>query len=156
MSNEKYSILWQKWSDPFGLDDEFELPYNMDHEDSSIFFTDNTDNFEAIDQDDMQGNMKNFLNQKKFKGKMKVIATPMGIIPLNDNTASNKIFNFWMGHTNFDITYNIARTIELTEGVETLDVFTRYRFRVGVGKAFEDSIVMRIINQRVYAELAHV
>jgi hypothetical protein len=147
--------MWQKWSDPFGLDDDFDLD-NDQSEEYEDFSGEYEDSFEKIDQEEIQNNMKNFLNQKKFKGKIKVIATPMGIIPLNDNTASNKIFNFWMGHTNFDLTYNIARAIELTDGVETLDIFTRYRFRVGIGKAFEDSIVMRNINQRVYAELTNV
>lgn len=154
MNNDKHSIMWQKWFDPFGLDDNFEMSDHENSDDYDNFFAD--DNLDTLDQEETQGNMKNFLNHKKFKGKMKVIATPMGIIPVNDNTASNKIFNFWMGHTNFDITYNIARVIELTEGVETLDIFTRYRFRVGIGKAFEDSIVMRTINQRVYAELTNV
>ena len=80
----------------------------------------------------------------------------MGIIPLNDNTASNKIFNFWTGHTNFNITGHVLKIIEETEGVETLDIFTRYRFRIAVGKAFEDSEVMRLINQQVYKELLNV
>jgi hypothetical protein len=77
----------------------------------------------------------------------------MGVIPINENTASNKIFNFWMGHTNFDITKDIVDTIEETSGVESLDIFTRYRFRISVGKAFDDSQIMRDINDRVYEHL---
>ena len=83
-------------------------------------------------------------------GKFRAIATPMGIIPINESTASGKIFNFWVGHTNFDITNALALIIEETPGVETLDIFTRYRFRIGIGKAFHDSKVMRDINSRVY------
>ena len=79
----------------------------------------------------------------------------MGIIPITENTASNKIFNFWLGHTNFDITKDIALLIEETTGVETLDIFTRYRFRISVGKAFDDSSVMRNINKKVYREIHH-
>ena len=45
--------------------------------------------------------------------------------------------------------------IEKTDGVETFDVFTRYRFRVGVGKAFSDSETMREINSRVYETLTN-
>jgi hypothetical protein len=60
-----------------------------------------------------------------------------------------------MGHTNFDITRRVAETIEITEGVETLDIYTRYRFRISVGKAFEDSMVMRTINKNVYKELTN-
>jgi hypothetical protein len=153
MSNENHSIIWQKWFDPFGLDDNIDIPETdiLEEEFSNYISPD-----EPYDENSNIINNENYLEQKKFKGKVKVIATPMGIIPLNDNTASNKIFNFWLGHTNFDITHHIARVIELTDGVETLDVFTRYRFRIAVGKAFDDSVVMREINSRVYAELTHV
>ena len=79
----------------------------------------------------------------------------MGIIPVNDNTASGKLFNFWVGHTNFDISKKIANIIEKTDGVETLDIFTRYRFRIAVGKAFDDSEIMRNINKTIYSELSY-
>jgi hypothetical protein len=58
-----------------------------------------------------------------------------------------------MGHTNFDISKKIAQMIERTDGVETLDIFTRYRFRVSIGKAFDDSETMRNINKTIYSEL---
>jgi hypothetical protein len=74
----------------------------------------------------------------------------MGIIPYSENTASNKIFNFWTGHTNFNLSAKICDIIENTEGVETLDIFTRYRFRVSIGKAFIDSDIMRNINHNTY------
>ena len=77
----------------------------------------------------------------------------MGIIPINESTTSGKVFNFWVGHTNFNISKPIAEVIENAEGVETLDIFTRYRFRISVGKAFDDSTVMRNINTKVYTEL---
>lgn len=154
-SENSFSIIWQKWADPYGLDDNIEIENNTFEEfDNFIDEDDNQDTEDASNITSMK--MEEYLDSKKFKGKIKVIATPMGIIPLNDNTAINKIFNFWVGHTNFDITHHIGRIIELTEGVETLDIFTRYRFRVAIGKAFDDSLVMRSINSRVYAELMHV
>lgn len=152
MSESSYSIIWQKWYDPFGLDDNFEF----EKENSEEFSNFVEDAEEIAEQEINQEKIKNYLNNHKFKGRIKVISTPMGIIPLNDNTASNKIFNFWIGHTNFDITHHIGRVIEDTEGVETLDIFTRYRFRISVGKAFDDAIVMRKINNRVYMELSNV
>ena len=87
-----------------------------------------------------------------INGPVKIISTPMGLIPIDSNM-TNKLFNFWTGHTNFDITKKIKDTIESTEGVETLEIYTRYRFRVGVGKAFNDSDVMRRINKNVYDEI---
>jgi len=139
-------IVWQKWIDPFGRDDETKEEfdnYTIEEDEDS--------------EDDTQDKSKieEFLADKRIRYGVKVITTPMGIIPVNDHTSSSKIFNFWMGHTNFDITRRVAETIEITEGVETLDIYTRYRFRISVGKAFEDSMVMRTINKNVYKELTN-
>ena len=136
-------IIWQKWIDPFGQDEDPEDfdPYVGDYEEDH----ENNEDLGTIDP-------KEFIKQANKKG-IKVISTPMGIIPVNDNTLSGKLFNFWMGHTNFDITPKVSDIIEKTEGVETLDIFTRYRFRISVGKAFDDSEIMRKINKRIYSEL---
>ena len=140
-------IIWQKWLDPFGSesDDTEHDPYTGNYYDE-----------EQYDDAEEDGNEDEILKKNLLKNKqVKVIATPMGIIPMNENTMSGKIFNFWMGHTNFNITKKVADIIEQTDGVETLDIFTRYRFRIGVGKAFDDSSVMRTINKRVYGEINH-
>jgi hypothetical protein len=131
MSNNNV-IIWEKWLDPFGSDEEFcerneryedDLDYN---EDSSLY--------------------QKLITQNKYP----IIATPFGIIPITESTSSSKIFNFWTGHTNFSITRKVSNIIEHTEGVETLSVFTRYRFRISVGKAFKDSDVMTKINNNIY------
>lgn len=113
-------IIWEKWQDPFGEKNE-DIP----------------------DYDD-------YTDEEEGAVVSKVLLTPMGMIPYNDNTASCKIFNFWLGHTNFSITKTIADILENVDGVETLDIFTRYRFRIGIGKAFDDSDVMRTINNCIY------
>jgi hypothetical protein len=139
-------ISWQKWLDPFGSDDAEELghdPYLGDYEEQEL-----DDEIEDVNNEEKE---KKIIHTTQ---RVKVIATPMGIIPVTDNTMSGKIFNFWIGHTNFDITNKVADAIEKTDGVETLDIFTRYRFRIAVGKAFDDSSVMRDINKRVYSELS--
>lgn len=137
-------IVWQKWMDPFGDDDESVL------DQSEPEFYDEQDNL--IKEEEIDS-----LDPKKFaktkSASVKVMATPMGIIPINENTASSKIFNFWVGHTNFNITRKIAQIIEETDGVEALDVFTRYRFRIAIGKVFTDSNVMKNINDNVYEYL---
>lgn len=131
-------IIWQKWVDPFGeKEDEVSDELNP-------FYDSDDDNPEQEEPDDIIGSV---IHQPK---PIKVIATPMGIIPVNDNTASGKIFNFWMGHTNFNITAEIARLIEGCDGVECLNIFTRYRFRIAIGKAFTDSIVMKEIQDTTY------
>lgn len=139
--NDEKLIIWQKWVDPFGEDD-----IETNDEEEEKFYTDNEDN---------QENDEDIVEKKKLVFGIRAIATPMGIVPMNENTASSKIFNFWIGHTNFDITKKIVNLIEKTNGVETLDIFTRYRFRIAVGKAFNDSDVMRDINKKIYKEIPH-
>lgn len=136
-------IIWQKWMDPFGEDEFPEISSDIDPE----FYDD-----EPSENITEASHPKNPIINT-IKRNIKVIATPMGIIPVTDNTASGKIFNFWMGHSNFNITKKVASLIEETDGVETLDIFTRYRFRISVGKAFNDSDVMRNINDNVYSYL---
>lgn len=119
-------IIWEKWKDPLGYDDIENIEETQEYEDEQV------------------------VTQKIKKIKCTLITTPFGIIPFNENTASSEIFNFWTGHTTFAITKSVADIIENTDGVETLNVFTKYRFRIGIGKAFNDSSVMRNINNNVY------
>ena len=145
--NKENVIMWQKWLDPFGEDDIIESSFDKDASDNFL----DEDIEEDLEDRSLQkekNKLESLINNKNKH--IKVIATPMGIVPVNENTCSGKIFNFWVGHTNFDITKNITAIIELTQGVETLDVFTRYRFRISIGKAFDDSAVMRIVNKNVY------
>lgn len=143
-------IIWQKWIDPFGDDELPEVLSSLLEDQEPEFYSDT----EQEDKQDSHGLSESTINH--IKRNIKVISTPMGIIPVTENTASGKIFNFWVGHANFNITKKIADTIEETDGVETLDVFTRYRFRIGVGKAFQDSDVMRNINDKVYENIEQI
>lgn len=147
MSNDN-KIIWQKWIDPFGRDNEIE----ENNEEYNNYITEEDGPLDN-ELEDYNTQTKQSLKDN-IKYGIRVIATPMGIVPVNDNTASGKIFNFWIGHTNFDITPKVAETIEQTDGVESLDIYTRYRFRISVGKAFDDSYVMRDINKNVYKGLS--
>lgn len=130
-------IVWQKWFDPFGHDD---LPIDSDALDK-----------EDADSEDFSNHKDNTVPIKE--GALRAIITPMGLIPYTENTASSKIFNFWVGHTNFNLSKKVVDIIENADGVETLDVFTRYRFRIAIGKVFDDAQVMKNINDRVYEYL---
>jgi len=127
MSN-KPLIIWEKWTNPL---------FNN----NSII---EEDNEEYIDFDN---------DNETNKSSVNIVITPMGIVPLEEIKDCDKIFNFWTGHTNFDISKKIAQLIENTAGVETLDIFTRYRFRVGFGKAFQDREVMGSINDTIYTTI---
>jgi hypothetical protein len=132
MSKNKPIIVWEKWTDPFG---------------------DNQENIEWPGYDDSPDD--EFTQPQHIKQhKVNVMVTNMGIIPYNEYTDCSKIFNFWIGHTNFNITSEIAELIESVEGVETLDIFTRYRFRVSFGKAFNDREIMDLINKSILEKLS--
>ena len=122
-------IVWEKWIDPFAKD-------NMANSDEPDTYNDNLD-------DDEQ------LLPPHHMVHTKAIITPLGVIPLHD-LSMNEVFNFWIGHTNFNLSKEIASIIEQSEGVEILDIISRYRFRIGIGKIFTDRDVMKIINDNVY------
>lgn len=142
MLHDQYKIVWQKWIDPFGQDQEESMSLDYENENpglSSAYSRPDKDENTIDDEDES-------LLQKR---SIKVIASPMGLIPYNEHTASGKIFNFWLGHTNFDITINVSKIIENTDGVEALDIFTRYRFRVAIGKCFGASETMVRIQENI-------
>lgn len=130
-------IIWEKWNDPI-----------LNNLSSQTSLTDMLD--EDADPEPYEESAYEAEPPHPIINKYPIIITPMGILPYCEKTACDTIFNFWVGHTNFSITKNIAALLENTDGVETLDIFTRYRFRVGIGKAFKDSKVMRNINSVLY------
>lgn len=131
----KTLIIWEKWIDPFGnnTDDIEWNGFQNKKNDDDEYYDSYSDTNEKIPR------------YQKFNA----IVTNMGIIPYNEHTDCSKIFNFWLGHTNFSITKQIAKILEEIDGVETLDIFTRYRFRVGFGKAFNDREVINNINTTI-------
>jgi hypothetical protein len=134
-------IVWEKWVDPFGKDTE------------EAKWTDYNNDLDAFDYEGEKDDVDDYDEEKTAikipSNPIKVIASPLGLIPYNEHTASSKIFNFWLGHTNFNISHRVKKVIEETEGVEILDVFTRYRFRIAVGKCFEDAEVMNGITKEI-------
>ncbi len=126
--SKNHLIVWEKWIDPFESEE-------------------NTDSEESEDIDSILGEDQQLPPHHMIHTK--AIITPMGVMPLADLSMS-EMFNFWIGHTNFNITKDIASTIEQSDGVEILDIITRYRFRIGIGKIFTDRDVMKSINDNVY------
>lgn len=134
-------IVWEKWRDPLGYDDiEEKFTHKQDNNNPDANLEDEEEENDPNDENVIVKNIKD-----------QFALTPLGLIPLTENTVSSKIFNFWTGHTTFPISKKISSIIENIDGVETLDVFTRYRFRISVGKAFKDSVVLRDINESVHS-----
>jgi len=69
---------------------------------------------------------------------------PVGVYMLTD-----EVMNFWIGHTTFRLTAPIMKLVEDTKGVESLEVYTPYRMRIGVGKLFQPKNVTSEIGHSI-------
>ena len=138
MHQEK-KVVWEKWSDPYAVDDT-----HYKFEDLELKSTEEVAEFEELEEE-FQDPEFDSVEQHMFK----FLITDHGAVPVNNNHSIDKVFNFWTGHTNFSITPKIAKQIELVEGVEVLDIITRYRFRVGVGKLFKGNEVMGSVQRTI-------
>jgi len=164
--DKRYQVQWAKWIDPYGEDiNEIEWPGWNENPNNADMFDDIDDMMKGMDGDnefigvnDDEDNIQEdpLAEDKKrmFANKpLKIITTPMGLVPLTEYTIPSKIFNFWVGHTNFTITDAVAEIIDEAEGVETLDIFTRYRLRIGIGHVFDSQLVKYNIEQLLYKHL---
>ena len=85
---------------------------------------------------------------------------PSGImIPMSSKLVEDAMmitnFDCWLGHTNFDITPDIKKALDKTEGVELLKVMSRYRFFIGVGKMFEFAKIGKSIETELTKEIKY-
>lgn len=119
-------IIWHKWEDPLRrvLDACDEEAESSELQKALASFG-----------DDAPGRI--LMDAEEMKGTGPSIIGPMGIIPLRESNMPSKLYNLWMGHTNFDLDENSVEAIQRVPGVESLDIFTRYRFRIAFGRAFE-------------------
>lgn len=81
-----------------------------------------------------------YLEEEKFVHKGDAIITPMGVLPITEGVLASHNFDFWIMHTNFDITKEVAEKASDVKGVETFEVMTRYRARIGfpIGEMVEN------------------
>lgn len=115
-------IAWEPWDEDV-----------IEQEIAEDFYSGQTD------EDDEDGVMQDAM---MFLDKIpSLVTTPMGMYQLHDKMNIMNQFDCWMGYTNFDITESVKDIIEDTEGVELLNIMTRYRFFIGVGKLFNFSDV---------------
>jgi hypothetical protein len=85
------------------------------------------------------------LSEDQIDYKGKILVTPMGFIPIGEYAVPSKNFNLWLADTNFDIDNEVIDAVKTMPGVETLDVLTRYKMRVGIGKTFDEDDVKYFI-----------
>ncbi len=120
----KRMISWEHWKNPLGSDDEF------------------------VPEEDGYGGEE----QENEGGIRLAIPTAGGFMPVTvyQNFSSN--FNYWMMHTTFNLSRPAINTIERVPGVETCDVVTRYRVRIGFAKCFESAQVKKDIMEALQAQ----
>tara|TARA_Y100001937_G_scaffold109885_1_gene154989 strand:- start:518 stop:958 length:441 start_codon:yes stop_codon:yes gene_type:complete len=58
-------------------------------------------------------------------------------------------YDCWIGHTNFNLTEGIKKTLNKIEGIEVLKICSRYRFFIGVGRMFDFSDVRKTVEKEL-------
>ena len=124
-----HDVYWEKWMDAFELAED--VIDNL-HADPEVE--------EGLTDTDFDAHAEH--QESESLVPIKGVMTPYGMLPLTDDTLASRKFKFWVGHSNFRLTEDYYNIIGPTEGVETLDILTPYRFRIGVGKMFVDRTVM--------------
>ena len=76
----------------------------------------------------------------------RVIHTPLGVYPEDSLLKPSDRWDCWIGHTNFDITNNIALKLDSDiDGIEALKILGRYSFFIGIGRLFDIAQVRKDI-----------
>jgi len=142
MKTHKHNIIWEKWEDPFELKEDYgdDLEHDVTEEEYNQLVSEIEKSYQEQETQEQQAQQYRF------------ILTPFGAVS-PDQISIGKNFKFWIGHTNFNITSVVSGIIEDTEGVEILDVYTRYRFRIAVGHSFTDREVMSAIQKTINKEV---
>lgn len=76
-----------------------------------------------------------------------LVTTPLGFTSLTNQNLLSSYFNFWIGHTNFDVVKEYENLISAVQGVESFEIYTRYRFRIGVGRLFQTGKVLSNVSK---------
>ena len=127
----KKKFAWEKWYNL--LDDEVE---SMDKESEEEVVT--------FDLEE---------SENAFHGVMvPQNPPPIGFVSaIKEQNQFINSFDFWVLHTNFDITEEIRELMESIPGVESITVLTRYRVKVGLTKSglFNNTQVKQMIQNKI-------
>ena len=139
----KPKIVWEKWVDPLNTNvDEVEYPgYNFPsyEDDRPIEFLSPDPDFEQKFEDQLESAEEQEQQRNITYNPIRIVSTPHGFVSLTEHSFASKSFDFWTMHYNKDITQDIAEKIEKCEGVETINVLTRYRARIGFNRTLLQS-----------------
>lgn len=125
----KKEIAWEKFVDPLGSNIE-EVNYPGFYDDD-----DDEDDYLAQEQQQMFSPLMPHPHGFHSIKPHKIMKTPFGFITIDHHSLACDKFDFWIMHTNFDLNEKIVDAISKVPGVETFEVYTRYRARVGFPKS---------------------
>lgn len=136
MKEKRKQVVWEKWIDPMNTNiDEVEYPgYDL----PSLHEEEHNANFSLSEEDessptfDISPNLDS--HDPNIPNPMQIINTPYGFMTLTEHSFASKHFDFWTVHCNFPITQAISDAVENVPGVETLNVMTKYRARIGFNR----------------------
>lgn len=120
-----FEIKWQKWKDPFAA-------ILKDKDEDEDEFPTYKDSYERAEKHTING---------------PVLIGPFGAIPINEENLPSKLFNFWRVDTSFKITKTMVKKMNYIDGVETLDIYTPYRFRIGIAQLFDEKAVQKEVDK---------
>ena len=100
---------------------QYVTKHQSSHDDYDLEDGDDEENFNEFDESSVQK-----ISQK---------------IVMSQDSQMIKTINLWIGHCNKSISAKTAFLMSHVKGVESLDIITRYRFRVGIGKLFKEAAV---------------
>jgi hypothetical protein len=128
MSTHK-TIAWESWNAKLeGLQQE------VMNEDQSTYLE--NENLQASE----------IIPSEMFIAPPRVVHTPLGVYPEDSLLKPSDRWDCWIGHTNFDITNNVAAKLDSEiHGVEALKILGRYSFFIGVAKLFDIAQVRKDI-----------
>ena len=159
--DEQRRIGWEKWVDPYGTDiHDAEWPGAIGTQDTDLLINARLAGCETPyevedyvkEHADLDfAEIHRTRQEQARKANIRMITTPMGIIPLTENSNASKIFNFWVAHTNFRLTQDTCHIIDHTPGVESFCIYTPYRWRISIGKAFDTAEVKVLVANNLSA-----
>jgi len=135
-----FDVYWEAWVDAYDNDDLTNAKNTLDEEPGL-----DTDEFANSYQDPSHEDD----DLAFFSQRIQTILTPFGILPLTEHSLASRHFKFWVGHTNFKLWDHYYPIMGDILGVEAVDILTPLRFRIAVGKLFQDRDVMDKIRTKL-------
>lgn len=83
----------------------------------------------------------------KLKDMPNICISPMGPVLIPELTDANKYFKLWTMYSKIPLSTKILSKIESSPGIETIELLTRYRARIGICPLFKDHEVMNKIKK---------